>query len=101
MEPLVITVRHTLGKEEALRRITPALASVSSRFPVLTVEEEIWSGDSMTFRVRALGQSASGSVHVADDHVRLAVSLPWLLKTFARTITAAAAHSGRMLLDRK
>jgi len=65
------------------------------------VEEEIWSGDSMTFRVRALGQSASGSVAVAADHVRLAVTLPWLLHAFAQVIQKTITHRGRALLEKK
>jgi hypothetical protein len=55
-EPLVITISHKLGKEEALRRIKPALGGASKNFPVLTVEEETWSGDRLDFRVRAIGQ---------------------------------------------
>jgi len=101
LEPLVITIAHGLGKDEALRRIRPALASASRHFPVLQVEEEIWSGDSMTFRVRALGQSASGSVAVAADHVRLAVTLPWLLHAFAQVIQKTITHRGRALLEKK
>jgi hypothetical protein len=46
---------------------------------MLAVEEEAWSADRMTFRVRALGQVAAGWVDVADDHVQLEVTLPWLL----------------------
>ena len=53
-DPLVVTIPHKLGKDEALRRIKPALGKASSSFPALAVEEEIWSGDSMMFRVRAL-----------------------------------------------
>ena len=37
----------------------------------------------MIFRVRALGQAASGHLDVEDDHVRLEVTLPWLLQRFA------------------
>ena len=55
-EPLVVTIPHKLGKDEALRRLKPALGKASASFPALAVEEEIWSGDSMSFRVRALGQ---------------------------------------------
>ena len=44
MEPLVVTIPHELGKEEALRRVRPALAKESTSFPVLKVEEETWSG---------------------------------------------------------
>ena len=77
--PVVVTIPHKLGKEEALRRIKPALGKASSSFPMLVVEEEAWSGDRMTFRVRALAQLAAGSVDVADDHAQLEVTLPWLL----------------------
>jgi Putative polyhydroxyalkanoic acid system protein (PHA_gran_rgn) len=78
-EPLVVKLPHKLSKEEALRRIKPALGKAASSFPMLVVEEEAWSGDRMTFRVRALAQLAAGSVDVADDHAQLEVTLPWLL----------------------
>ena len=42
-EPLVITIGHKLGKEEALRRVEPALSKASEGFPVLKVEEELCS----------------------------------------------------------
>jgi Putative polyhydroxyalkanoic acid system protein (PHA_gran_rgn) len=74
-EPLVITIGHRLGREEALRRVKPALSKASEAFPVLKVEEEVWSGDRMDFRVRALGQVAAGNVQVTEDHVRLEVTM--------------------------
>ncbi|HET7156906.1 MAG TPA: polyhydroxyalkanoic acid synthase, partial [Hyphomicrobiaceae bacterium] len=46
-EPLVVTIPHKLGKDEALRRVQPALGKASQTFPVLQVEEEVWSGDRM------------------------------------------------------
>jgi hypothetical protein len=79
-KPIVVSIPHSLGKEEALRRLKPGLTGAAKAVPVLTVDEEIWSGDRLTFRVRALGQSAAGTVDVADDHVRLEVTLPWLEK---------------------
>ena len=42
-EPLIVKLPHKLGKEEALRRIKPALGKASSSFPMLVVEEEAWS----------------------------------------------------------
>ena len=77
MEPVVVTISHSLGKEEVLRRLRPALGQATQSFPVLKVEEETWSGDRMDFRVRALGQSVSGNVVVGETDVRLEVSLPW------------------------
>ncbi|MET0868306.1 MAG: polyhydroxyalkanoic acid synthase, partial [Pseudorhodoplanes sp.] len=54
-KPIVISIPHSLGKEEALRRLKPGLTGAARSFPVLKVDEEIWSGDRLTFRVRALG----------------------------------------------
>ena len=61
-QPLVITIPHKLGKDEALHRIKPALGNASQNFPVLKVEEEVWSDDRMDFRVRAIGQAGAGNV---------------------------------------
>ena len=61
----MITIGHKLGKEEALRRVRPALSKASESFPVLKVAEELWSGDRLDFRVRALGRVAAGNVQSA------------------------------------
>jgi hypothetical protein len=100
-EPLVITIAHKLGKDEALRRIKPALGKASESFPVLRVEEEHWSGDRLDFRVRAIGQVAAGNVRVAEDTVRLEVTLPWLLHKFAETVQKTIQGRGRILLEKK
>ena len=73
----------------------------AASFPVLKVDEEIWSGDRLTFRVRALGQAAAGTVDVAEDHVRLEVTLPWLLQKFAQVAQATIRARGNLLLEKK
>lgn len=100
-EPLVIIFPHKLGKDEALRRIKPALGKAAQSFPVLKVEAETWSGDRLDFRVRALGQVAAGNVEVADASVRLEVTLPWLLSKFAQVVQKTISGTGRILLDKK
>jgi hypothetical protein len=100
-KPIVVSIPHKLGKEEALRRIKPALSKASASFPVLAVEQEIWTDDRMEFRVRALGQVASGTVDVEADHVRLEVTLPWLLHKFAEVMQATVGARGRILLEKK
>jgi hypothetical protein len=100
-DPLVITIAHKLGKEEALRRVKPALAKASESFPVLEVEEETWVGDRVDFRVRAVGQVAAGNVQVGDESVRFEVTLPWLLHKFGEAVQKAIAGRGRILLGKK
>ncbi len=100
-QPIVVSIPHRLGKDEALRRLKPGLSGAAATFPVLKVDEELWSGDRLTFRVRALGQAASGTVDVAEDHVRLEVTLPWLLQKFAEVAQAAIRARGKLLLEKK
>src|SRR3954471_8440789 len=94
--PLVISIPHRLGREEARRRLQSGLTRAAASVPVLRVDEETWSGDRMIFRVRALGQTAAGHVEVEDDHVRVEVRLPWLLHRFAATATARTQDRGRV-----
>jgi hypothetical protein len=55
----------------------------------------------MFFRVRALGQAASGHIDVAEDHVRLEVMLPWLLQKFAEVAQTVIQDRGRLLLTKR
>ncbi len=99
--PLVVSIPHRLGREEATRRLKTGLTKAATSVPVLKVDEERWEQDRMFFRIRALGQAASGHVDVADDHVRLEVTLPWLLQRFAQVAQAAIKSRGNLLLTKK
>jgi hypothetical protein len=99
--PLVVSIPHRLGREEATRRLKAGLTRAASSVPVLKVDEEKWEQDRMIFRVRALGQAASGHLDVADDHVRLEVTLPWLLQRFAEAAQTAIRNRGNLLLTKK
>ena len=99
--PLVVSIPHRLGRDEAIRRLKAGLTRAASSIPVLKVDEERWDGDRMMFRVRALGQAASGHIDVADDHVRLEVTLPWLLQRFAEVAQVAIKNRGNLLLTKR
>ena len=99
--PLVVSIAHRLGREEAIRHLKTGLTRAASSVPVLKVDEERWEDDRMIFRVRALGQAASGHLDVADDHVRLEVTLPWLLQRFAEVAQAAIRKRGNLLLTKR
>jgi hypothetical protein len=99
--PLVVSIPHRLGREEATRRLKVGLTRAASNIPVLKVDEERWQDNQMFFRVRALGQAASGHIDVADDHVRLEVVLPWLLQRFAEVAQIAIRNRGTLLLGKR
>jgi hypothetical protein len=99
--PLIVSIPHRLGREEATRRLKTGLTRAAASVPVLKVDEERWEDNRMVFRVRALGQAASGHLDVADDHVRVEVTLPWLLQRFAEVAQAAIKARGNLLLTKK
>jgi Putative polyhydroxyalkanoic acid system protein (PHA_gran_rgn) len=99
--PLVVSIPHNLGREEAIRRLKTGLTRAASSFPILNVDEERWDDNRMIFRVRALGQAASGHIEVADDHVRVEVTLPWLLQRFAEMAQRVIKNRGSLLLTKR
>ena len=98
--PLVVSIPHRLGREEAVRRLKTGLGRAAASIPVMQVEEERWSGETMNFRIRALGQIATGQVDVAEDNVRVEVVLPWLLQRFAEMAQATIRKRGQLLLTK-
>ncbi|MFO1187975.1 MAG: polyhydroxyalkanoic acid system family protein [Alphaproteobacteria bacterium] len=101
-QPLVVTIPHRLGKEEAVRRLKAGFAGLHTNFgSLLAVQEDIWTGDAMAFRVAVLGQSASGNVNVAEDHVRLEVQLPWLLGRLAERAMGMIQKQTTLMLEKK
>ena len=101
-EPLVVVIPHRLGKDEALRRIKDGLGRARAEFGwLLSLEEEVWSGDRLTFRITALGQHASGIIDVYEAGVRLEVTLPWLLARFAHAAQRVIGQKGQLMLEKK
>ena len=100
--PFVVSIPHRLGKDEALHRLRNGLGSASANFAHLfKIEEEIWTGPHLQYRISALGHVASGSIDVAEDYVRLEVFLPWLLAKLAETLQPLIRKEGTLLLEKK
>ena len=101
-KPLVLSIPHRLGREEAARRLKSGLSSLPPDFHhVIAVQEQVWMGDHLQFRLSALAQVASGTIDVADDHVRLEVTLPWLLAQLVEKIQPLIRREGALMLEKK
>ncbi len=101
-QPLVVSLPHRLGKQEATRRLKTGLGNARANYgQLLAIEEETWTDNSVQFRVRALGQSANGKIDIFDDHVLLEVTLPWLLAKFAEKLVPAIRKEGVLMLEKK
>jgi Putative polyhydroxyalkanoic acid system protein (PHA_gran_rgn) len=100
--PLVVMIPHQLGREEAVRRLRAGFnrARTGSR-GLITIDQEDWSGDRLQFQLRALAQSAAGTIEVFEDHLRVEVTLPWLLAKIAERLAPAIRKKTTLLLEKK
>jgi putative polyhydroxyalkanoic acid system protein len=100
--PVTASVPHRLGKAEALRRLKLGLSRAKGQFgTLLTIEHEEWSGDTLRFQMRALGQSAAGTITVLEESLLIEVTLPWLLAKVAERILPAMKKQATLLLENK
>ena len=94
-------VGHRLGKVEAIRRLREGLARTKGHLRLIAMEQETWEGDTLRFRVRALGQTAAASIEVLEDALRIEVSLPWLLAKAAKGLLPVLCKEATLLLEKK
>ena len=101
-DTVTVIVGHDLGKVEAVRRLKEGFARTNGHLgPMIAVEQETWEGDTLRFRMRALGQNAAASIEVLDDVLRIEVSLPWLLAKAAKRLLPILRKEATLLLEKK
>jgi hypothetical protein len=94
-------VSHGLGKVEAVRRLRDGFARTNGHLGPIAIEQETWEGDTLRFRVRALGQTAAASIEVLEDALRIEVTLPALLAKVARRFLPILRKETTLLLEKK
>ena len=100
-QPIIVTIPHRLGKDEAKRRVQAGFNNVRSHVNNSFVTlKDAWAGDHLDFQANLLGKSTTGSVDVADDHVRLEVPLPWALAMLANKAKALVKRKGQLMLEK-
>ena len=98
-ERITVIVAHRVGKAEAVRRIKEGFAH--NRSHLIAIEQETWEGDTLRFHLRALGQTAAGTIEVLEDALRIEVSLPWLLAKAAKSLLPILRKEATLLLEKK
>ncbi len=101
-KPVVVSISHCLGREEAARRIRSGFERAGGQFGgILNISEQTWTGDRLAFRANALGQQASGTIDVGEDQVRIEVTLPWLLAKIAERLAPQIKQQTVLMLEKK
>jgi hypothetical protein len=101
-DTVTVIVAHRLGKAEAARRIKEGLASSPGQLgSMIAIEQQAWSGDTLRLRIRAFAQTATATVDVLDDALRIEVALPWLLGKAAKWLLPTLRKEATLLLEKK
>ena len=103
--PVTVNIPHSLGKEEARRRIEAGFGGLEQQMTggvgkLLSLRQR-WDGDVLHFEGGGLGQSITGRVTVLADQVQIQLDLPALLAMAAERIAVALKKEGQKLLERK
>jgi hypothetical protein len=98
-DTVAFVISHRLGKAEAVRRLREGFARTNGHLgAMIAIDQETWEGDTLRFRMRALGQTAAATIEVLDDTLRIEVSLPWLLaKAAERLLPVLRKETARLL----
>jgi hypothetical protein len=100
--PVTVSVPHRLGKDEASRRLKSGLSRMANNLGgIIKIEQEVWTGDRLSFQMQGLGQSAAGTIDVRDDSLLIAVTLPWLLAKIAEQFMPKLKKEATLLLEKK
>lgn len=99
-KPIVVTVPHRLGRDEAKRRLLSGLRQVDQQIAAAHASLEYsWEEYRINFSVMAMRQLLVGHTDVEDENIRIEVQLPFLLHMLADPI-ASRIESGTELLLR-
>lgn len=99
--PIVVDLPHSLGAEEAKRRIENGMGGLSGFIPGGADVRSDWAGNRLNLFVRAMGQEVDAKIDVYDAIVRVEVLLPPALGFFGRAIEKVLRRKGADLLEDK
>jgi hypothetical protein len=99
---MVVTIEHGSSKDAVKAKLGGSLDEIRGRLgPFVGVVEQEWVGDTLQFRLTALGQPVTGGIDVDDRVVRIEVVLPGLLGYLGDKIAGRVQREGALLLDNK
>jgi len=95
-----VAIPHSLGREEARRRLRDNSPRMADGIPggMAQVETRWPSEDRMEMAINALGQSLVGHIDVGDSQVTLAIDLPPALGFLQPIVETAIRQQGQQLL---
>jgi hypothetical protein len=95
-----IAIPHSIGKDEARRRIRERSGEIANFVPGFASVSTAWQGeDRMNLTVGAMGQEMTGAIEVGENEVAFTVELPAALSFVEPMIRGQIEAKGRKLLS--
>lgn len=100
MPNIEMNIPHSLGQEEALKRIQQLLGNVQQRFggQVKDIQQE-WSNNEGTFSFSVMNMPVSGKLTVNSNDVALDGKLPMAAALFQGKIKEIIMEEGKKVLS--
>ena len=98
-QPIEVDLPHSLGKDEARRRIANNVHKLEEHIPGGAQVQSGWNGDQLNLNIAAMGESVNATIDVMDSKVHLRVLLPGMLGMFSGVVHAALQKKGSVLLE--
>jgi hypothetical protein len=87
MPQITMNTAHSLGREEAARRLKEKFGAVRSKYGAhVNNLQEKWTDHTFSFGFKAMGMGVTGTVHVEDASVKLNADIPLAAMLFKGTI---------------
>ena len=100
-EPITVTISHSLGRDEAKRRLDNGLGHIRQQLaPFASSVDYGWTGYRLDFGLVAMLQSITGRIEVEDRLVHVELGLPLLLRLLSRQIIGRIRSDGALLLEK-
>jgi hypothetical protein len=100
-QPLIVSIPHTLGREEAKRRLDGGISRIHPELAGLASTLDYgWEEDTLKFRASAMWQTISGRIEVLNESVRIEIDLPWVMRALRDTIMNRVRGRGITMLER-
>lgn len=98
-QPIVVTVSHSLGAEEAQRRLAQGLDRGKNEFgSIFSAFDVAWKANHADVTMVALHQRIVAGLDVFADLVRVEVNLPWYFAPLQKKIAEFLQHRGQETL---
>ena len=100
-QPLVVSIPHRLGRQEAKRRVDAGVSRLGPELgAVVGGLDYSWNADTLNFRAAAMWQTITGRIEVLDDTVRVEIDLPWMMRLLGDTITKRVRGRALAMLEK-